>query len=184
MARGLSSLLASSFAEGLYNSLVLCVSFVCVLFRHIGIFKWYPLSDLNLEFLNFESSVQLISHVWLFAAPWTAAHQASLTVTNSRGLFTLVSIESVMLSNHLIFCRPLLPPSIFPSIGVFSSESVLCFRWPKYWSFSFSISPSNEYQDWFPLGLTGLISLQSKGLSSLLQHYSQKHEFFGTQLSL
>ena len=101
------------------------------------------------------------------------------------------AIESVMPSNHVILCHPLLLlPSIFPSIRVFSNESVLPIRWPKYWSFSFSISPSNEYQDWFPLGLTGLISLQSKGLSSLLQHHSSKASilwysaFFMVQLSL
>ena len=81
-----------------------------------------------------------------FASPWTAAHQASLSITNSQSLFKLISIESVMPSNHLIPCHPLLlPPSVFPSIMVFSSESVLCIRWPKCWSFSFSISPSNEY---------------------------------------
>ena len=84
------------------------------------------------------SSVQLLSHVWLFASPWTVASQASLSITNSQTLLKLMSIESVMTSNHLILCRPLfLPPSIFPSIRVFSNESVLCIRWPKYWSFSF-----------------------------------------------
>ena len=94
------------------------------------------------------SSVQLLSHVRLFATPWTAAHQASLSVTNSRSLLKLMSIGSVMPSNHLILCQPLfVPPSIFPSIRVFSYESVLRIRWPKFCSFSFSISPSNEYQD-------------------------------------
>ena len=103
------------------------------------------------------SSVQLLSHVWLFATPWTAACQASLPITNSQSLLKLLSIESVMPSNHLILCHPLLPPSVFPSIRVFSNESVH-IRWPKYWSFSFSISPSNEYSalisfriDWFEL---------------------------------
>ena len=92
------------------------------------------------------SSVQSLSHVLLFATPWTAACQASLSITNSRRLLKLMSIELVMPSNHLILCRPLLLlPSIFPSIRVFSKESVLCIRWPKYWNFSFSISPSNEY---------------------------------------
>ena len=91
------------------------------------------------------SSVQLLSYVRLFATPWTAAHQALLSITNSRSLLKLMPIESVMPSNHLILCRPLfLPPSIFPSIRVFSNESVLHVSWPKYWSFSFSISPSNE----------------------------------------
>ena len=91
-------------------------------------------------------SVQSLSHVWLFVAPWTTAHQASLSLTSSQSLFKLMSIESVMLSNHLILCFPLLLlPSIFPSIRVFSNESALHIRWPKYWSFSFSISVSNEY---------------------------------------
>ena len=96
-----------------------------------------------------------------------------------------MSIESVMPSNHLILSRPLLPPSVFPSIRVFSNESVLFIRWPKYWSFSFNISPSMNIQKWFPLGLTGLISLQSKGLSRVFSYTTvQKHHFFGTQLSL
>ena len=106
------------------------------------------------------SSVQSLSRVWLFATPWTAAHQASLSITNSRSLLKLMSIESVMPSNHLILCYPLLlPPSIFPSVRVFSSESVLCIRWPKYWSFSFSISPSNGY--------SGLISFRMDWLDLL-----------------
>ena len=104
-------------------------------------------------------SVQSLSRVQLFATPWTAEHQASLSITNSRSLLKLMSIESVMPSSHLILCRPLfLLPSIFPSIRVFSKEFALCIRWPKYWSFSFSISPSNEYSglisfriDWFDL---------------------------------
>ena len=101
---------------------------------------------------------------------WTAAYQASLSFTISQSFLKLMSIESVMLSNHLILCRPIfLPPSIFPSIRVFSNESALCIRWPKYWSFSFSISLSNEYS-----GLFDLISLQSKGLRSLLQHQNSK----------
>ena len=111
-----------------------------------------------------------------FATPWTAAHQAYLYITNSRSLLKLVSIESVMPSNHLILCHPLLlQPSIFPSIMAFSSESVLHIRWPKYWSFSFSISPSNEYSglisfrtDWFDL-----LAVQGT-LKSLLQHHSSK----------
>ena len=105
------------------------------------------------------SSVQLLSHVQFFATPWTAACQASLSITNSWSVLKLMSIETVMPSKHLIFCHPLLLlPSIFPSIRVFSNESVLCIRWPKYWSFSFSISPSNEYlrlisfrMDWLDL---------------------------------
>ena len=117
------------------------------------------------------SSVQLLSHVQLFATPWTAARQASPSIINSWSLLKLMSIESVMLSNHLILCCPLLlPPSIFPSIRVFSNESVLHIRWPKYWSFSFSISPSNEYSgltsfrtDWLDL-----LAVQET-LKSLLQ---------------
>ena len=105
------------------------------------------------------SSVQSLSRVEVFATPWTAARQASLSITNSQGLLKLMSVESVMPSNHLIFCHPLLPlPSIFPSIRVFSNESILLIQWPKYWSFNFSISPSNEYsgliafrRDWFSL---------------------------------
>ena len=92
------------------------------------------------------SSVQLLCRVQLFATPWTAARQASLSITNSQSLLKLMSVESVMPSNHLILCRPLLlPPSVFPSIRVFSDELVLLIRWPKYWSFNFSVSPSNEY---------------------------------------
>ena len=98
------------------------------------------------------SSVQSLRHVRLFATPWTIACQISLSITNSQSLLKLMSIESVMPSNHLILCHSLLPPSIFPSIRVFSNESVLCIRWPKCWSFSFSISPSNEY--------SGLISFR------------------------
>ena len=137
------------------------------------------------------SSVQSLSHVQLFATPWTAAHQGSLSITNSRNLLKLTPIESVMPSNHLILCRPfLLPPSIFPRIRVFSNESALHVRWPKYWSFSFSISLPMNTEDWSPLGWTGWISLQSKGLSkSLLQHHSskasilQRSVFFIVQLS-
>ena len=120
------------------------------------------------------SSVQLLSHVWLFATPWTAAHQASLSITNSQSLPKLMSIESVMPFNHLILCCPLLlPPSIFPSIRVFSNESVLCIRWPKYWSFSFNISPSNEHPVVFRMDWVDLLAGQET-LKSLLQHHSSK----------
>ena len=95
-------------------------------------------------------------------------------VTDSMDMSLGKFWELVMPSNHLILCRPLLLPSIFPNIRVFSNESALHIRWPKYWSFSFSMTPSNEYSDWFPLGLTDWISLQSKGLNSLLQHHSSK----------
>ena len=137
------------------------------------------------------SSIQLLGHFWLSATPWTAANQATLSIINSWSLLKLMSIESVMPSNHLILCHPLLlPSSIFPSIRVFSNEPVLCFRWPKYWSFSFSISPSNEYSglisfrmDWFDL-----LAVQGT-LKSLLQHHSSKASilwrsaFFMVQLS-
>ena len=130
-------------------------------------------------------SVQLLSHVRLFAAPWTASRQASLSVTNSWSSLKLTSIESVMLSNHLILCHPLLPPSILPSIRVFSNESVLCIRWPKYWSFSFSMSPSNEYSGLISFRIDWLDLLAVQGtLKSLHQCRSSKHQFFGAQLSL
>ena len=132
------------------------------------------------------SSVQSFRHVRLFATPWTAAHQASLFITNSRRLLRLMSIESVMPCNHLILCHPLLLlPSIFPSIRVFSNESALRIRWPKYWSFSFNISPSNKYSglisfrmDWFDL-----LAVQGI-LKSLLQHHSSKASILRYQLSL
>ena len=125
-------------------------------------------------------SVHLLSRVWLFATSWTAARQTSLSITTSWRLLKLMSIESVMLSNHLIFCCPLfLLPSIFPSIRVFSNELVLHIRWPKDWSFSFSISPSNEYSglisfrmDWFDL-----IAVQGT-LKSLFQHHGSKASVF------
>ena len=121
-------------------------------------------------------SVQLLSLVRLFATPWTVACQGSLSITNSQSLHKLMSIESVMPSNHLIFCRPLLlPPSVFPSISVFSKELVLCIRWPKYWSFSFSISPSNEYSGLISFRSDWLDLLAVQGpLKSLLQHHSSK----------
>ena len=137
------------------------------------------------------SSVQVLSCVRLFATSWTATCQVSLSINNSQSLAKLMSIESVMPSNHLILCHSLLlPSSVFPSIRVFSNESVLCIRWPKYWSFSFSISPSNEYSglisfrmDWFDL-----LAVQGI-LKSLLQHHSLKASilwcsaFFIVQLS-
>ena len=136
------------------------------------------------------SSVQSLSHVRLFATPWTAAHQASLSITNSQSLLKLMSIESVMPSNHLILCRPLLPPSIFPSIRVVSNESVLHIRWPQYWSFSFSISPSHEYLRLISFRIDRLDLLAIQGtLKSLLQHHSSKTStlrhsaFFTIQLS-
>ena len=137
------------------------------------------------------SSVQSRTCVWLFAIPWTVARQASLSITNSWSLFKLMSIESVMPSSCLILCRPLLLlPSIFPSIKVFSSESVLRIRWPKYWSFSFSISPSNEYSGLISFRMEWLHLLAVQGtLKNLLQHHSSKASilrcsaFFIVQLS-
>ena len=122
------------------------------------------------------SSVQSLSHVQLFVTPWTAACQASMSITNSRSSLKLMSIESVMPSNHLILCRPLfLPPSIFPSIRVFSHESVLRIRWPKYWSFSFSVSPSNGHSELISFRMDWLDLLAVQGtLKSLLQHHSSK----------
>ena len=126
--------------------------------------------------------VQLLSRVWLLEIPWTAACQASLSITNSWTLLKLMSMESVMPSNHLILCRPLLlPPSIFPSIWIFSNESVLRIRWPKYWNFNFSISPSNEYSglisfrmDWDLLAVQGTLKnlLQDHGSKASILRYS------------
>ena len=137
------------------------------------------------------SSVQLLSHLRLFATPWTAACQASLSITSSWSLLKLMPIESMMPSNHLILCDPLLLlPSILPSIRVFFNESVLRIRWPKYWSFSFSISPSNEYSGLISLRMDWLDLLAVQGtLKSLLQHHSSKASilwhsaFFMVQLS-
>ena len=142
---------------------------------------------LDVKILQF-SSVQSLSRVQLFATTWTAARQASLSITNSWSLLRLISIELVMPSNHLIFGHPLLPPpSIFPSIRVFSNESALCIKWPKYWSFSFNISPSSEYSgmisfrmDWLDLlAVQGTLNSQN----SLLQYHSSKASIFGAQLS-
>ena len=131
------------------------------------------------------SSVQSLIHVWFFVTPWIAACQVSLSITNSWSLLKLMSIELMMPSNHLILCHPLLfLPSIFPSIRVFSDESVLRLRWLKNWSVSLSISLSSDIQGWFPLGLAGWISLQLKGLSRVFFNTTvQKHQFFGAQLS-
>ena len=131
---------------------------------------------LHTMFFQF-SSVQSFNCVRLFAIPWTAAHQASLSITNSWSLLKLMSIKSVMPSNHLILCQSLLlPPSIFPNIRVFSKKSVLRIRWPKYCSFSFSISPSNEYSGLISFRIDWLDLLAVQGtLKSLLQHHSSKH---------
>ena len=131
-------------------------------------YPWWKISSVQ--------SVQLLSRVRLFATPRTAALQASLSITNSRRLLKLISIKSVMLSNHLILRHPLLLlPSIFPSIRVFSSESVLCIRWPIYWSFSLSISPFNEYSGLISFRMDWLDLLAVQGtLKNLLQHHSSK----------
>ena len=136
-------------------------------------------------------SVQSLSRVQLFATPWTTAHQASLSITNSQSLLNLMSIKLVMPSNHLILCQPLLLlPSIFPSVRVFSNESTLQILWPKYWSFSFSISPSNEYSGLISLRMDWLDLLAvQETLKSLFQHHSSKASilqcsaFFVVQLS-
>ena len=136
-------------------------------------------------------SAQMLSHVWLFATPWTAAHQASLSITNSWSWLKPISIESMMPSNHLICCCPLLlSPSIFSSIRVFSNKSVLLIRWPKYWSFSCNISPSNEYSGLISFRMDQLDLLAVQGtLKSLLQRHSSKASvlqcsaFFIVQLS-
>ena len=159
----------------------------------------------SLLFLLNLSSVELSSVQFshsIVSDSVTTAQQASLSITNSQSLLKLMSIESVMPSSHHILCCPFfLLPSVFPSIRVFSNESIVHIRWPKYWSFSFSISPSNEHpelisfrmdwlgpmntQDWSPLGWTGWVSSQSKGLSRVFSNtIVQKHQFFGTQLSL
>ena len=132
------------------------------------------------------SSVQLLNCVQLFATPWTAACQASLSIANSWNLLRLMSIKSVMPSNHLILCCPLLLlPSIFPSIRVFSNELALCITWPKYWSFSSSISPSNEYSGLISVKIDWFESLLSKELSRVFFSTTvQKYQFFRAQPSL
>ena len=132
------------------------------------------------------TSVQSLSCVRLFTTPWTSARQASLSITNSQGLLKLISIESVMPSNHLILCCPLLLlPPIFPSIRVFSSESTLHIRWPKYWSFSFNISPSNEHSGLISFRMDWLDLFAVQGtLKSLLQHYSSKASILWRSVSV
>ena len=131
------------------------------------------------------SSVQLLSRVWHSVTPWITALHASLSISNSPSLLKLMPIESVMPSSHLILCRLLLLlPPIPPSIMVFSNESTVRMRWPKYWGFSFSISPSNEHPGLISFRMDCWISLQSKGLSTVFSNTTvQKHQFFGAQLS-
>ena len=163
-----------------------CISYISCINRRVLYHQHYPGSTPVSCSIDISQSVLLLSRVWLFAAPQTAAHQASLSITNSQSLLKLMSIESMMPSNRLILCCPLLLlPSILPSIRVFSNESVLCIRWPKYRSFHFSISLSNEYSGlisfrigWFDLPL-------AKELSQVFSNTTvQKHQFFGAQLYL
>ena len=170
-------------------SYVSCRSVTVMVQATPGSFEIPSFSEFCIDLLF--SSVQLLSCVQLFVTPWTAACQASLSITNSRSLPKLMSIESVMPSNHLILCRPLLfLPSIFPSIRVFSNESALHIRWPKYWSFSFNISPSNEHPGLISFRMDWLDLLAVQGtLKSLLQDHSSKASilwhsaFFIVQLS-
>ena len=137
------------------------------------------------NFISYQfSSVQLLSRVRLFTTPWTAAGQASLSIANPQSLFKLISIESVMPSNHLIFCRPLLlPPSIFPSIRVFPNESVLCIRWPKYWNFSFNISSSNEHSVLISFRMDWLDLLEVQGTLSRSSPTPQFKSISSSELS-
>ena len=140
----------------------------------------------NLTWMCISQSVQLLSCVQFFATPWTTIRQTSLSITNSRGLPKPMAIESVMPSNHAILCRLLLLlPSVFPCIRVFSNESVLCIRWPKYWSFRFNINPSNEHPGLISFRMDWLDFLAVQGLSRVFSNTTvQKHQFFSTQLSL
>ena len=142
---------------------------IALLLHSIGYVKSQDIPPLD------SVSVQSLSCVRLFVTPWTAAHQASLSITNSWSLLKPMSIASVMPSNHLILCHPLLLPSIFPNIRVFSNESALCIRWPKYWSFSFNISPSNEHPGLISFRMDWLDLLAVQGtLKNLLQHHHSK----------
>ena len=175
--------------------------FIWLLQNYYVLCEWYKINGqcwnililsylvpLRIEIFHF-SSVQWLSGVWLFATPRSAARQASLSITNSQNLLKLRSIESVMPSNHFILCRPLfLPRSIFPSIRIFSNESILRIRWPKYLSFTFSISPSNEFSGLISFGMDCLDLLAVQGtIKSLLQHHNSKasilqHSAFFTSL--
>ena len=167
-----SFVLLSRFGSGNY-----------IYYRYLDIDKWTN----QTAFIDGRNVVvQSLRHVQLFVTPWIAAQQSSLSLNISWSLLTLMSIESVMPSDHLILCCPVLfLPSIFPSIRVFSNEMDLGIRWPRYWTFSFSISPSNEYSGLISIRIDCLISLQPKGLSRVFSNTTvQKHQFFGAQPSL
>ena len=174
----IKKVILSSSLRGVYRSIICTLSlnslYFCYYFLNI-LFINGSIVDLQC-FINFSHCVSSVTQLsQTFATPWTAAHQASLSIINSWSLLKLMSIKSVMPSNHLILCWPLLSPSNFPSIRVFSSESALCIRWPKSWSFSFSISHSNEYS-WlisFRVDWLDLLAVQGT-LKSLLQHHSSK----------
>ena len=173
--------------QGIFLTQISNPYLLCLLCWQVGSLLLAPPVDV-LQWAYFV--VQSLSCVWLFATPWTATLQASLSFTVSQSLLKLMSIESVMPPKHLILCHPLLQPSIFPSISVFSNESALCIKWPKYWSFSFSISPSNEYSGLVSFRIDWLVLLPVQGtLKSLLQHHSSKASihwhsaFFIVQLS-
>ena len=174
----------SSYRQCLHSSQPILLSWIMLL-------SYAKPSKIKLTPPWHQLSVPSLSRVWLFVTPWTTAHQASLSITNSQSLLKLMSIESVMPSNHLILCHPLLlQSSIFPSIRVFSNESVLRIRWPKYCSFNFNISPSNEYSGLisFRMDCSDLLAVQGT-LKSLLQQHSSKASilwcsaFFIVQLS-
>ena len=159
-----------------------CVYWLSVFFGKESVFVFFFFWSYHAA--SFIHSFQMLSRVQLFATPWTAARQASLSITNSQSLPKLMSIESVMPSSHLILCRLLLLPSNPPSIRIFSNESTLSMRWPKYWSFSLSIIPSNEHPGLISFRMDWLDLLAVQGtLKSLLLHSVQKHQFFGAQLS-
>ena len=174
-----------SFISRLHKIIYIYILFLCewfdIFMHHTKFLQYYWLYSLCCTV-----AVQSLSSVWLSETPWTAACQASLSFTISQTVLKLMSIELVMPSNHLILsCPPFLLPSIFLSIKVFPNESALCIRCPKYWSFSFSISPSNEYLGLISLtiGWFDLLAVQGT-LKSLPQHHSSKHQFFGAQPSL
>jgi len=186
-SRSASTPLLFKLLEAFHSPFLLAASLWTLLLSS-PVLHWLGHSCLPLQSV---SSVQSLSRVWLFATPWTAAHQGSLSIINSQSLLKLMSIESVVPSNHLIlYCLLLLLPSVFPSIRVFLNESALCIKWPKYWSFSFNISPSNEYSGLISFRTDWLDILTVQGtLKSLLAYHSSKASilrcsaFFIVQLS-